>query len=656
MNKLTILALTIILVVTGIHNIQAGNSHPGIKSEEIITKAAKRDSLKWSVNFLNKLLNSGGEWYLTDYSYKRPIKGIIDFAENDPIDTVVVDMHKLLTDKKIVYFVDRRPQDIKDFKDVKGYISEEEIQLRIDKLQKRIADSLNNINIQVPSVILDYETSKAPLIPQGNPKDLMNKMKSTLPPAFKSELYERFDALKGKHHINGIPIDSVRNEIFNTWRKSYNDSLSFKWREQAISSYRNQFIVDYLKSKITSLRKRVEKRNLKVLSEYNDKAVASVNDSLKYALKYLTGQAEQDSTLMRLYNLTGEKSELWTANREIKPIRIYLKNAQNDSLSVILINQGKAGLKLVIDDGVIFSRLAASQKREITFKTTEPDRKLQKFHFEEPVPLPWILFGNASLGFTQTSLSNWSKGGESSLAMLILGKYFANYSKKKTRWETHVELRYGANQTKSKGFEKNDDKIELQSRYGYSAFQKWFYSAETDFKTQIAPGYNYPNKSKPISAFMSPGYLTFSLGLDYKPNKNFSLFLSPLSSKTTYVTDTTSISPKNYGLLPGTKKLWEPGLIIKSNWHKKVADNIMYDTKAEFFNNYKYTFQKFAFDWEQTLTMQVNRHINTLITTELIYDYNVKFPVRNAAGVEIGRTPKWQFKELINIGFNYKFR
>jgi len=237
MNKLTILALTFIFAVTGIHNIQAGNSHPGIKTEEIITKATKGDSLKWSVNFLNKLLNSGGEWYLTDYSYKRPIKGIIDFAKNDPIDTVVVDMHKLLTDKKIVYLVDRRPQDIKDFKDVKGYISEEEIQLRIDKLQKRITDSLNNINIQVPSVILDYESSKAPLIPQGTPQDLMNKMKSTLPPAFKSELYERFDALKGKQYLNGIPIDSVRNEIFNTWRKSYNDSLSFKWREQAKEIY-----------------------------------------------------------------------------------------------------------------------------------------------------------------------------------------------------------------------------------------------------------------------------------------------------------------------------------------------------------------------------------------------------------------------------------
>jgi hypothetical protein len=171
----------------------------------------------------------------------------------------------------------------------------------------------------------------------------------------------------------------------------------------------------------------------------------------------------------------------------------------------------------------------------------------------------------------------------------------------------------------------------------------------------MAPGYNYPDKSKPISSFMAPGYLTFAIGLDYKPNKDFSLFISPLTSKTTYVRDTTLISPENYGLEPGKKKLWEPGIIVKSAWHKKLADNIIYDTKEEFFNNYRYPFKKFSFDWEQTLTMQVNHYLSALIRTELIYDYNTKFPILDATGVEIGRKPKWQFKELFNIGFNYKF-
>ncbi len=647
--------LTFILLLTLTDYLQAQTTDPENKRIKVSNGQQKTDSLSWSIGFLNRLLNSNGEWYLTDPSVKSTVKGVLDFAENEPVDTVVVNMHKLLSDNNIVYLFDRRPQDVRNTQNIPGYISENKIQNRIENLRVRLTDSLNNINIPVPDVVLDYETSKAPLIPQGNFQTIATDRKYEMPLDFKSELYARFANIKFRPDLSGISIDSLRNEVFVSYRKSYNDSVTRRWREMAAASYRNQYIADYLDSKVINLKNQIEKQNLKTLAEYNDRAVERVNDSLKYALKYLTAHAEADSTLLRLYNLSGDQSEMWTANRDMKPIRMYLKNAQNDSLSVVLINQGKAGLQLVIDDNVVFTRLSQAQNKGITLHTEEPDRKLQKISIRKPVNMPWTLFGNGSVGFTQTALANWAKGGESSLALLFLSKYNANYSKNKTRWESSAELRYGVNQTKQKGFEKNDDKIEIQSRFGYSAFKKWFYSAEVNFKTQMAPGYKYPDKTNPISSFMAPGYLTFSVGLDYKPNKDFSLFISPLTTKTTYVRDTTHIRPKNYGLEPGTKKLWEPGIIIKSTWRKKLADNVTYATKEEFFNDYKYPFKKFSFNWEQTLTMQVSHYLNAMIRTELIYDYNTKFPIRDESGTEIGRKPKWQFKELFNIGFNYKF-
>jgi hypothetical protein len=320
-----------------------------------------------------------------------------------------------------------------------------------------------------------------------------------------------------------------------------------------------------------------------------------------------------------------------------------------------LVNNGKGRLKLVIDDGVKLTRFSESQNRTITFQTKALDRMLQKVNLKKVVYPPWTLFGNGSAGFTQTSLSNWAPGGESSLALLVMAKYNANYSKDKVKWENNGELRYGISQSKTRGLEKNDDKIEFQSRFGYSAFKKWYYTVETDFRTQMARGYTYPDRVKPISAFMAPGYLTMSIGLDYKPNKNFSLFLSPFTSKTTYVTDTVLVVPSTYGLEPGKKSLWEPGIIVKTNWHRNLAENITYDTKGEFFNNYRYPFQKFAFQWEQILLMQVNRFINARIMTDLNYDYNTKFPILDSSGTEIGRKPKWQFKELFTIGLACKF-
>jgi hypothetical protein len=154
---------------------------------------------------------------------------------------------------------------------------------------------------------------------------------------------------------------------------------------------------------------------------------------------------------------------------------------------------------------------------------------------------------------------------------------------------------------------------------------------------------------------MAPAYLTFSLGMDFKPNKNFSLFLSPFTSKTTIVKDTALIKGANYGLEPGKTRLWEPGLFVKMNWHYKIKDDMFYDTRAEIFNNYNYPFQKFNVDWEQTLVLQLSRHINTRINTQVIYDYNVKFPITDENGVVIEQKAKWQFKELFTLGLNYRF-
>ena len=47
---------------------------------------------------------------------------------------------------------------------------------------------------------------------------------------------------------------------------------------------------------------------------------------------------------------------------------------------------------------------------------------------------------------------------------------------------------------------------------------------------------------------MSPGYFTLSLGMDYKPNGNFSLVVSPIAGKWNVVRDTARISASRYGV------------------------------------------------------------------------------------------------------------
>jgi len=450
-------------------------------------------------------------------------------------------------------------------------------------------------------------------------------------------------------------MDTLRVKLFVWTRQSYNDSILFHHRDSLIQSYRKGYLDRFSSESASKRRGYLETKNRLLLNTYNESEIAKVNDSILIALRYLTNRAAADSSLVTLTNISGSQAKIWTANHGMIPMRIFLKNEQNDSIGVAIYNNGKGGLRLVIDDGVKFLRLTETQKKEITFQEKKPDSNLQKIYLREVEPLPWKLYGTGTIGFTQTALSNWAKGGESSISMLLIGKYIANYSKKSLKWENMAEFRLGIFSSKSRGLEKNDDKLEFQSRMGYSAFKKWYYSGEANFRTQMAKGYSYPDKGDPISAFMAPAYLTASVGMDYKPNKNFSLFLSPFTSKTTYVKDTAMIDPTHFGLDPGTTKLWEPGVFVKLNWHYDIMENLNYDTRAEIFNNYNYPFQKFNVNWEQVFLMQITRHINLRLMTQVVYDYNVKFPVKDETGTEIDKKAKWQFKELFTLGFNYKF-
>jgi hypothetical protein len=425
------------------------------------------DTLKWSVDFLNKLLYSRGEWYLTDNTYRRPVKGVLNYAENEPVDTVITVVRRLLNDEKIIYLIDRRPQDIRNRKEIPGYISEEDVKKEIGVIKKKVLDSLNISSIVVPMVQMENELSKAPYVPEGDSRELMGKKQMDLPAAFVINLNKQVASIQFPADMKSESVDSVRNQIFISYRKFFNDSVLNSWREKIVFAYRSKYISEQTDFRIRNYMNSVDEQNYRILNAFNDKAVIRVNDSLKIALRYLSAHIEADSVLVRLLNIRDEKTELWTANREIKPIRMFLKNAQNDSLSVVLINNGKGELKLEIDDAIKLTRFSESQNRSIIFKTKAPDKKLQKVNLKKVVLPPWTLVGNGSVGFTQTSLSNWAKGGESSLTLLVMTKYNANYSKNKVKWENSGEFRYGISRNKSRGLEKNEDKIEFQSRGGF---------------------------------------------------------------------------------------------------------------------------------------------------------------------------------------------
>jgi hypothetical protein len=270
----------------------------------------------------------------------------------------------------------------------------------------------------------------------------------------------------------------------------------------------------------------------------------------------------------------------------------------------------------------------------------------------------WNKGGVGSLNFNQVSFSNWAAGGENSISVGAYSNLFAKYKKDKTTWDNSLDLAYGLNKIGDAPLRKNDDKIDLNSKYGHLAFNKWYYSALVNFKSQFADGYNYPNDSVVVSAFMSPAYILLSIGMDYKPNDYFSFYFSPATGKITIVNDQNLADNGAYGVDSGKTHREEFGAYIAFAFKKEIMKNATFGTKLDMFSNYSHNPQNIDVNWDAMLALKVNKYITANISTTLIYDDDIDVPIMeeiNGLKTQVGVGPRTQFKEVIGIGLSYKF-
>ncbi len=270
----------------------------------------------------------------------------------------------------------------------------------------------------------------------------------------------------------------------------------------------------------------------------------------------------------------------------------------------------------------------------------------------------WKNSGVFSLNMAQSSFTNWAAGGQNSVALNGLLSLGANYKKNKSAWDNALTIGYGkmVQQGSDLGWVKTDDRIDFQSKYGRQGSGKWFYSALMSFKTQMTPGYNYPNTEDKISDLLAPAYLLFSLGMDYKPTPEFTLFLSPLTSKNTFVNDDLLSAAGAFGVEPGKKFRSELGAYLNAAYKKdEILKNVNFLTKLDLFSNYLNNPQNIDVSWEMLLVLKVNEFISATVNTHLLYDDDILIKVDEGSEGEPIMGKRTQFKEVIGVGLTYKF-
>ena len=288
----------------------------------------------------------------------------------------------------------------------------------------------------------------------------------------------------------------------------------------------------------------------------------------------------------------------------------------------------------------------------------------------------WETGGVFTLNFSNVGLRNWAAGGSNSYSVTGLTGLYANLTKGKSTWDNNLDLGLGSilqftpsTPENQKVWVKSDDKIDFTSKYGQKATDKWFYSGLLNFKSQMLPGYDNPtapdSARNVISNLFAPAYAIAAIGMDYKPNKNFTAFVAPITAKITIVADDNLNAVGAFGVDSNQVMRLEYGLYSRLMYQKEVAKNVSFSSKFELFMNYQELgangnrFDGISMDvnWETLTSMKVNEYISATLTTQLIYDddIDITHDFDPTSGLPRKFGPAVQFKHVLGVGLTYKF-
>ncbi len=261
----------------------------------------------------------------------------------------------------------------------------------------------------------------------------------------------------------------------------------------------------------------------------------------------------------------------------------------------------------------------------------------------------WKRGGLMSFNLAQGSLSNWASGGDNfSLTVNGYFNYFFFFRKDRHGWDNNIDINLGFVQSTSLGSRKNDDRFDYLSKYGYKmdTLGKWYLSTLFNFRSQFFDGYTFSkNVGDFSSSFLSPAYLILSAGFDYKPTGNLSLFISPLTSRSTIIANKTLSDKGVYGVPAGSHSLNEIGAFVTLNYSNSIAKNITYKGRIDLFSNYQNYPQNVDIFMTNLFSFKINRFFSATYSLDMIYDDDIRLFGPN------NTSPGLQTKSLIGIGF-----
>lgn len=300
--------------------------------------------------------------------------------------------------------------------------------------------------------------------------------------------------------------------------------------------------------------------------------------------------------------------------------------------------------------------LANAQTYDIDELRYKPDSNSLKVEIPEleiqPVTLPmsaldlrviyWRHWSSFGINANQASFSdNWTGGGVNSISVGLLLNHKSDYTRNNTNFVTEFMLQYGKQKNKDQQPRKNNDRIFWDNKLSLKVSNHWSLFTSLTFESQFDMGLKYGADNEitdTVSNFMAPGYLTESLGIEYKPDKTFSLRIGTGTARQTFILDERLVprdGATRFGVESDKNFRNDLAFQITANLDRNLARNLNLKSRYNMFANYEELGDP-SHRLDATLTASVTRLINVTLSGILLYDSRLHEDIQTSQTLALG--------------------
>ncbi len=311
---------------------------------------------------------------------------------------------------------------------------------------------------------------------------------------------------------------------------------------------------------------------------------------------------------------------------------------------------------------------------------------------DNPTPKYWEIGAGLGLDFAQLLQMNPRQGaGQNRIGFGSALTSYAKLKKDHLAWDNTFVWQFGVQKLgagplpngANLPFQKAIDEFRISSKLGMQAADssKLFISADINLLSQITPTFNgtnqYPGNfltditrsdAVPLARFFSPATATASIGIDYKPGPQLSIFYSPAGTKFIIVTDD-DIARKGVHGNPVTKNAAgtvitfknvdaQIGSLCKINYADKFMDNkLTVTSQLILYSNYLRNPQNIDVDWNSQLSMALLKNLQISLIANVFYDDDVRVQITDydAPGGVAGLGKRVSFTQQLLLKYAVNF-